>query len=161
MYRHAHIEWAAVYKKLSKNPIKLLSLYQMEEGGGEPDVVVLDSKSFEVIFYDFSIESPKGCRSLCYDRDALLSRKDHLPLNSVLDMVNTMGLELLNEEQYQKLQTIFSFDLKTSSWIYTPNEIRQKGGALFCDYRYDRVFIYHNGAQSYYSSRGFRALLRI
>lgn len=161
MYRHAHIEWAAVYKKLSKNPIKLLSLYQMEEGGGEPDVVVLDSKSFEVIFYDYSIESPKGRRSLCYDRDALLSRKDHLPLNSVLDMVNIMGLELLNEEQYQKLQTIFSFDLKTSSWIYTPNEIRQKGSALFCDYRYGRVFIYHNDAQSYYSSRGFRALLRI
>lgn len=161
MYRHTHIEWDEVSKKLLKNPIKLLSLYQMEESGGEPDVVVLDSKSFEIIFYDCSIESPQGRRSLCYDREALLSRKDHLPVNSVLDLVNTMGLELLNEEQYWKLQAIFSFDLKTSSWIYTPNELRQRGGALFCDHRYGRVFTYHNGAHSYYSSRGFRALLRI
>ena len=161
MYRHTHIEWDEVSKKLLKNPIKLLSLYQMEESGGEPDVVVLDSKSFEIIFYDCSIESPQGRRSLCYDREALLSRKDHLPVNSVLDLVNTMGLELLNEEQYWKLQAIFSFDLKTSSWIYTPNELRQSGGALFCDHRYGRVFTYHNGAQSYYSSRGFRALLRV
>ena len=148
-------------KKLESNPEKLWSLNEMERTEGEPDVVGYDEKSREYLFIDCSAESPKGRRSLCYDRDALNSRKEHKPANSAIDLANEIGLEILTEEQYRGLQTLGNFDLKTSSWIKTPNEIRKLGGAIFCDKRYNTVFLYHNGAESYYAARGFRGILRV
>jgi len=159
--RHKGINWSDVQAKLEANPGKLKSLAQMEDTGGEPDVIGFDKKSGEFIFVDCAAESPKGRRSVCYDREALESRKEHPPKNSAMDMAATMGVELLTEEQYQQLQTLGEFDLKTSSWVQTPAAIRKLGGALFCDRRYDRVFLYHNGAQSYYAARGFRGLLKV
>jgi len=161
MNRHKGIEWAKIQSKLEKNPDKLSSLYQMEESGGEPDVVAYDKKKDEYVFYDCAEESPKGRRSFCYDRAALNSRKEHKPKNSVLDMANEMGVEILSEEEYRELQTMGKFDLKTSSWVKTPDDIRKLGGAIFCDRRYDTVFKYHNGAESYYAARGFRASLKV
>jgi len=161
MNRHKDIEWANVQAKLEANPEKLWSLSKMEETGGEPDVVGHDKKTDEYIFYDCSAESPKGRRSVCYDREALESRKKHKPENNAVDMANDMGIELLTEEQYRELQKHENFDLKTSSWVHTPAEIRKLGGALFCDRRYDTVFVYHNGAESYYAARGFRGSLRV
>lgn len=161
MNRHPDMEWGKVQAKLEDSPDKLWSLYEMERTGGEPDVVDYDGKKNEFLFYDCSAESPKGRRSLCYDRQALESRKKHPPENSVMDMVATMGIELLTEEQYRKLQQFGPFDLKTSSWVQTPTDIRERGGALFCDSRYGHVFVYHNGADSYYSSRGFRGSLSV
>jgi hypothetical protein len=161
MNRHKGIAWAKVQAKLEANVDKLWSLSEMERTGGEPDVVGQDNKSGEFIFYDCSDESPKGRRSICYDRQALESRKEHKPENSVLDRANEMGIELLSEEQYRELQQLGDFDRKTSSWVKTPAEIRNLGGALFCDRRYDHVFVYHNGADSYYANRGFRGLLRV
>jgi len=161
--RHEGIEWNAVQKKLESVEAekKIWSLHEMEKTGGEPDVVDYDKKTDEYIFYDCTAESPKGRRSLCYDRAALESRKEHKPANSAVDMADTMGIELLTEEQYRKLQQLGKFDLKTSSWVQTPAAIRKLGGAIFCDRRYDQVFMYHNGAESYYAARGFRGLLRI
>jgi len=159
--RHKGIEWASVLAKLQANPGKLWSLNEMEETGGEPDVVGYDSNTGEYIFYDYSAESPKGRRSVCYDRDALESRKEHQPENSAIDMADAMGIEILTEDEYRALQQHGNFDLKTSSWIITPAEIRKLGGALFADRRYNTVFVYHNGAQSYYSARGFRGSLRV
>ena len=159
--RHAKIDWAKLQAKLEANPEKLWSLYEMERTGGEPDVVGHDAKSGEYIFFDCSAESPKGRRSLCYDRKALDSRKEHKPQSSALDMAAAMGVELLTEEQYRELQQLGEFDLKTSSWIQTPPAIRKLGGAIFCDRRYDTVFVYHNGAESYYAARGFRGALRV
>jgi hypothetical protein len=159
--RHKGINWSDVQAKLEANPGKLKSLAQMEDTGGEPDVIGFDKKSGEFIFVDCAAESPKGRRSVCYDREALESRKEHPPKNSAMDMAATMGVELLTEEQYRQLQTLGEFDLKTSSWVQTPAAIRKLGGALFCDRRYDRVFLYHNGAQSYYAARGFRGLLKV
>ena len=161
MDRHKSVEWAKVQTRLETNTIKLKSLYAMEETGGEPDVVEFDKKTGEYIFYDCSTESPKGRRSLCYDRDALNSRKEFKPVNSVIDMATEMGVELLTEAQYRALQQIEKFDTKTSSWIKTPDGIRKLGGAIFCDRRYDTVFTYHNGAESYYAARGFRSLLKV
>ncbi|PFP15657.1 hypothetical protein COJ96_27695 [Bacillus sp. AFS073361] len=161
MNRHEGIEWAEVQARLEVNPEKLWSLHEMEETGGEPDVVGHDQKTGEFIFYDCSVESPKGRRSLCYDRAALESRKQHKPANSVIDLAAAMGVELLTEEQYRELQTLGNFDLKSSSWVQTPANIRKLGGAIFCDRRYDTVFVYHNGADSYYAARGFRAALRV
>jgi hypothetical protein len=161
MNRHKDIEWAKLQAKLEANTEKLWSLNEMEETGGEPDVVVHDKKTGEYIFYDCSAESPKDRRSLCYDREALDSRKEHKPQNSVMDMAAEMGIELLSEEQYRDLQKLGKFDTKTSSWVKTPSDIRKLGGAIFCDYRYGNVFVYHNGAESYYAVRGFRGLLRI
>jgi hypothetical protein len=161
MNRHNGIAWAQVQAKLEANIDKLWSLNEMERTGGEPDVVGQDNKSGEFIFYDCSDESPKGRRSMCYDRQALESRKEHKPENSVLDNANEIGIELLSEEQYRELQKLGDFDRKTSSWVKTPAEIRNLGGALFCDRRYDHVFVYHNGADSYYANRGFRGLLRV
>lgn len=161
MQRHKGIKWTDVEKSLVGNPQKLHPLQQMEETGGEPDVVLLDKKSSEYTFVDCSVESPKGRRSICYDRDALNERKEHKPKNSAMDMAKEMGIELLTEEQYRALQKLGEFDLKTSSWIITPDDIRQLGGALFCDRRYDTVFTYHNGASSYYAARGFRGLLKV
>lgn len=161
MNRHKGIEWVKVQTKLEANPDKLWSLNEMELTGGEPDVIAYDKKSDEYIFYDCSEESPKGRRSLCYDRAALNSRKEHKPKNSALDMADVMGIEILNEEQYRELQKLGKFDMKTSSWVKTPDNIRKLGGAIFCDYRYDTVFVYHNGAESYYAARGFRGLLRV
>ncbi len=161
MNRHKGIEWNKVLAKLEANPDKLWSLNEMELTGGEPDVIAYDKKSGEYIFYDCSEESPKGRRSLCYDRAALNSRKEHKPKNSAMDMVAEMGIEILNEEQYRELQKLGRFDMKTSSWVKTPDEIRKLGGAIFCDYRYDTVFVYHNGAESYYAARGFRGMLRV
>lgn len=161
MNRHKGIKWVEVQTKLEADPGKLWSLNEMEVTGGEPDVVSYDKKSDEYIFYDCSAESPKGRRSLCYDEDALESRKQHKPKDSALNMAAYMGIELLNEEQYRYLQTLGEFDLKTSSWIVTPGNIRELGGALFCDRRYNTVFTYHNGAESYYAARGFRASLRV
>jgi len=158
--RHPGVEWGNVVAKLDANPEKLWSLNEMENTGGEPDVVGFDTAGGEVIFYDCAAESPKGRRSLCYDRAALDSRKEYKPANSVLDMAAEMGIELLNEEQYRGLQQLGSFDTKTSSWIKTPAEIRNLGGAVFCDRRYNHVFLYHNGADSYYAVRGFRGLLK-
>ena len=155
------IEWAKVKARLEANPEKLWSLDEMEATGGEPDVVGYDKKTGEYIFYDCSAESPKERRSLCYDREALESRKEHKPKNSAIDMAAEMGIELLTEEQYRELQTLGEFDLKTSSWIKTPSAIRELGGAVFCDRRYNNVFLYHNGAESYYAVRGFRGSLRI
>lgn len=159
--RHKDLDWATVQAKLEANPDKLWSLQEMERTGGEPDVIGLDNKTGEYIFYDCAEESPKGRRSICYDREALESRKEHKPKNTALDMANAMGIELLTEEQYRELQQLGTFDLKTSSWIQTPAEIRKFGGALFCDCRYNHVFVYHNGAESYYGVRGFRGTLRV
>jgi hypothetical protein len=159
--RHTGMEWAEVQAKLEAHQEKLWSLHQMESTGGEPDVVGHDAQTGEYIFYDCSAESPKGRRSICYDREALESRKEHKPANSVIDMAASMGIELLTEEQYRELQTLGNFDLKSSSWVQTPANIRKLGGALFCDRRYDTVFVYHNGAESYYAARGFRGLLRV
>jgi hypothetical protein len=161
MNRHKGLEWAKVQAKLEANIEKLWSLNEMEKTGGEPDVVGHDQKRGEYIFYDCSAESPKGRRSLCYDREALESRKEYKPKNSATDMASAMGIELLREEQYRELQKLGNFDTKTSSWIITPSDIRTLGGALFCDRRYDTVFVYHNGAESYYAARGFRGLLRV
>ena len=161
MNRHKGIEWAKVLAKLEANADKLWSLSEMEETGGEPDVVGHDKKTGEYIFYDCSAESPKDRRSICYDRQALDSRKEHKPKTSALDMAAAMGIELLSEEQYRALQQLGNFDTKTSSWIETPSAIRKLGGALFCDRRYDTVFLYHNGAESYYAARGFRGSLRV
>lgn len=161
MNRHKGSEWAKVQAKLEANPEKLWSLNEMERTGGEPDVVGFDKKTGEYIFYDCSAESPKGRRSVCYDREALESRKEHKPENNAMDMAAAMGIELLTEEQYRELQKLGNFDLKTSSWVKTPAEIRKLGGALYCDRRYDTVFVYHNGAESYYAVRGFRGSLRV
>ncbi|MEW6196754.1 MAG: DUF4256 domain-containing protein [Bacteroidota bacterium] len=159
--RHKSIKWAKVEAKLEATPEKLWSLYEMERTGGEPDVVGYDEQTGEYIFFDCSAESPKDRRSLCYDREALESRKEHKPKDNAADMSATMGIELLTEEQYRELQKLGEFDLKTSSWVKTPPDIRKLGGALFCDRRYGRVFVYHNGAESYYAVRGFRGLLRV
>ncbi|WP_025026041.1 DUF4256 domain-containing protein [Caldalkalibacillus mannanilyticus] len=161
MNRHQDLEWAQVQSKLEANPEKLWSLNEMESTGGEPDVIGHDQEKDEYIFCDCSEESPKGRRSVCYDREALESRKKHKPENSVMDMATDMGIELLTEEQYRELQKLGHFDLKTSSWVKTPEKIRKLGGALFCDRRYDTVFVYHNGAESYYAARGFRGSLRV
>ncbi|HHW46872.1 MAG TPA: DUF4256 domain-containing protein [Clostridiales bacterium] len=161
MNRHERLEWDRVQEKLKANPQKLWSLNEMEITGGEPDVVGFDENTGEVIFCDCSAESPKGRRSLCYDREALESRKEHKPKGSAVDMALAMGIELLTEEEYRKLQLLGEFDTKTSSWIKTPDNIRKLGGALFCDRRYNTVFVYHNSAESYYSSRGFRGMLRV
>lgn len=161
MHRHEGVEWDKVQAKLDANPEKLWSLNEMEITGGEPDVVEYDKKKDEYIFYDCSAESPKGRRSVCYDREALESRKKHKPENNAIDMATAMGIELLTEEQYRALQKLENFDRKTSSWVQTPSDIRELGGALFCDYRYGHVFVYHNGADSYYAARGFRGSLRV
>lgn len=161
MNRHEGLEWAAVEAKLERDAEKLWSLYEMERTGGEPDVTIYDKETGEYIFCDCSAESPKGRRSVCYDRDALESRKQHKPQNSALDMAADMGIEILTEEQYRELQRLGKFDTKTSSWVKTPDHIRQLGGAIFCDRRYDTVFVYHNGADSYYGVRGFRGSLRV
>lgn len=159
--RHTGLEWANVQAKLEANTDKLWSLGEMERTGGEPDVIAHDNKTDEYIFYDCSAETPKGRRSLCYDREALESRKEYKPENNAVDMAASMGIELLTEAQYRELQTFGKFDTKTSSWVKTPAEIRKLGGAIFCDCRYDHVFTYHNGAESYYAVRGFRGLLRV
>mgnify|MGYP001160560948 CR=1 FL=1 len=159
MGRHKGIDWNKVEAKLMSKPAKLTALYEMEETGGEPDVVGYDKKKDEYIFYDCSPESPKGRRSICYDHQALASRKEHKPADSALNMAAEIGIEILTEEEYRELQKLGEFDLKTSSWIYTPPAIRKLGGALFCDRRYNAVFVYHNGAESYYGARGFRGKL--
>lgn len=159
--RYKDIEWPKVQEKLEANPQKLWSLNEMESTGGEPDVVAYDKKTGEYIFYDCSAESPKDRRSLCYDREALNSRKEHKPKNSAMDMAAAMGIEILTEEEYRELQQLGTFDAKTSSWIKTPSAIRELGGALFCDRRYNTVFVYHNGAESYYAARGFRGSLKV
>lgn len=161
MIRHIDLDWAEVREKLEANAEKLWSLHQMELTGGEPDVVGYDAETDEFIFFDCSAESPKGRRSVCYDREALESRKQHKPENSVMDMVAAMGIELLTEEQYRELQKLGNFDTKTSSWLKTPSDIRLHGGAIFGDFRYGNVFVYHNGAESYYAGRGFRGSLRV
>ena len=161
MNRHKGLEWAKVQAKLEVNAEKLWSLNEMERTGGEPDVVGHDKKTGEYIFYDCSAESPRGRRSVCYDREALDSRKEHKPEDNAMDMAAAMGIELLTEEQYRELQKLGHFDTKTSSWVKTPSDIRKLGGALFCDRRYDTVFVYHNGAESYYAARAFRGWLRV
>ncbi len=159
--RHKGLEWTKVQAKLEANSEKLWSLNEMERTGGEPDVVGHDKKTGEYIFYDCSAESPKVRRSVCYDREALESRKEHKPKNNAIDMAAAIGIELLSEEQYRELQELGEFDTKTSSWVKTPSDIRKLGGALFCDRRYDHVFMYHNGAESYYGARAFRGSLRV
>jgi len=159
--RHANLDWAKVEARLHASPEKLWSLHEMEQTGGEPDVVLQDAKTGETVFYDCAAESPKGRRSLCYDREALDSRKENKPENSAMDMAASMGVELLAEDEYRELQKLGNFDMKTSSWVKTPPEIRKLGGALFCDRRYNTVFLYHNGAESYYAARGFRGKLRV
>ncbi len=161
MNRHKGLEWVKVQAKLESNPEKLWSLNEMERTGGEPDVVGHDKTTGEYFFYDCSAESPKGRRSLCYDGEALESRKKHKPETSAMDMAAAMGIELLAEEQYRGLQKFGNFDTKTSSWVKTPSDIRKLGGAIFADYRYGHVFVYHNGAESYYAARGFRGSLRV
>ncbi len=161
MNRHKGVEWANVEAKLKANKEKLWSLSEMERTAGEPDVVGFDKKTGKFIFYDCSAESPKDRRSFCYDREALESRKEHKPKDSAIDMAATMGIEILTEEQYRELQKLGTFDLKTSSWVKTPADIRKHGGAIFCDRRYDTVFVYHNGAESYYTARGFRGTLTV
>ncbi|HTF27279.1 MAG TPA: DUF4256 domain-containing protein [Flavitalea sp.] len=161
MNRHKGIEWAKVQAKLEANTEKLWSLDEMEITGGEPDVVGHDKKTDEYVFYDCSAESPKGRRSVCYDHEALEARKEHKPENSAVEMADDMGIELLKEEQYRELQKLGKFDTKTSSWVKTPADIRKLGGAIFADFRYGNVFVYHNGAESYYAARGFRGSLRV
>ena len=161
MNRHKGLEWGKVQAKLEVNAGKLWSLNEMERTGGEPDVVSHDKKTGEYIFYDCSAESPKGRRSVCYDREALESRKEHKPKNNAIDMAADMGIEILTEEQYRELQKLGNVDTKTSSWVKTPANIRKLGGALFCDRRYDTVFVFHNGAESYYAGRAFRGSLRV
>jgi len=161
MNRHKGLEWTKVQAKLEANPEKLYSVNEMEITGGEPDVVGHDKKTGEYIFYDCSAESPKDRRSLCYDHEALEKRKEHKPVDSAINMAADMGIELLTEEEYRDLQKLGKFDAKTSSWIITPSDIRKLGGALFCDRRYNTVFVYHNGAESYYAARGFRGSLRV
>jgi hypothetical protein len=161
MHRHQGLEWAKVQERLEANPEKLWSLHEMESTGGEPDVAGYDKNTGEFIFYDCSAESPAGRRSLCYDHEALKARKEHKPKDSAMNMAAAMGVEILSEEQYRELQQLGEFDTKTSSWINTPAAIRKLGGALFCDRRYDHVFVYHNGAESYYAARGFRSSLRV
>ena len=161
MNRHKGIEWAKVQAKLEAKPEKLWSLHEMERTGGEPDVVGHDKKTGEYTFYDCSPESPDGRRSFCYDRAALDARKEHKPKNSAMEMASAIGIEILTEEEYRALQKLGKFDTKTSSWVRTPAEIRKLGGAIFCDRRYDHVFVYHNGAESYYAARGFRGSLRV
>ena len=161
MNRHKGLDWAKVQGRLEANPEKLRSLHEMERTGGEPDVVGQDKKTGEYIFYDCSEESPKGRRSFCYDREALEKRKEHKPKDSAIDVADAMGIELLTEEEYRGLQKLGEFDTKTSSWVKTPAAIRKLGGALFCDRRYDTVFVYHNGADSYYGARAFRGSLRV
>ena len=160
MNRHKGLEWAKIQAKLEGNIEKLWSLNEMERTGGEPDVVGHDKKTGEYIFYDCSPESPGGRRSLCYDREALEARKEHKPKNNVIDLAADIGIELLSEEQYRDLQKLGKFDLKTSSWVQTPSDIRKLGGAIYADYRYGHIFVYHNGAESYYAARGFRGSLR-
>jgi hypothetical protein len=159
--RHKGLEWAKVLARLEANPEKLWSLHEMEKTGGEPDVVGQDRKTGEVVFYDCAAETPKGRRSICFDPEALESRKEHKPKDSALGMAAAMGVEILSEEEYRELQNLGEFDTKTSSWVKTPPAIRDRGGALFCDRRYDTVFLYHNGAESYYAVRGFRASLKV
>ena len=161
MKRHEGLDWAKVQAKLEANPEKLWSLHEMERTGGEPDVVGQDEKTGEIIFYDCAAESPKGRRNVCYDREALESRKEFKPADSAMDMAAAMGIEVLTEEQYRELQKLGNFDMKTSSWVKTPAEIRKLGGAIFADRRYDHVFVYHNGAESYYGARAFRGSLRV
>lgn len=161
MNRHEGLEWPAVHTKLEAKPEKLWSLNEMEQSGGEPDVIGYDQNTREYIFCDCSAESPVGRRNLCYDHEALESRKEHKPQGNAMDAASAMGIEILTEEQYRMLQQLGKFDLKTSSWIVTPPEIRKLGGALFCDRRYNHVFVYHNGAESYYGARGFRGSLRV
>lgn len=161
MNRHKGLEWTNVQAKLQASTGKLWSLNEMERTGGEPDVVGFDKKTGEYLLYDCAPESPQGRRSLCYDREALESRKEHKPKDSALNMAAAMGVEILTEKQYRELQQLGNFDTKTSSWVKTPTDIRKRGGALFCDRRYDTVFVYHNGAESYYAARGFRSELRI
>lgn len=161
MGRHANLTWADVQTRLEAKPDKLWSLQQMESTGGEPDVVGLDEDTGEVLFYDCSAQSPEGRRSLCYDQVALEARKANKPADSAMNMAAAMGIDLLTEVEYRYLQTLGEFDTKTSSWVKTPPEIRELGGALFCDRRYDHVFVYHNGADSYYGARGFRGVLRV
>lgn len=159
--RHKGIEWSKVEERLKSRTEKLRSLHEMEQTGGEPDVIGQDRESGEILFCDCSLQSPKGRRSICYDRQALEARKKHPPENSAMDLAGTMGVEMLTEEQYRELQKLGPFDITTSSWLKTPPDVRERGGAIFGDYRYGRVFIYHNGADSYYASRGFRGLLRV
>ncbi len=161
MDRHRGLAWSMVQARLEANAEKLWSINEMERTGGEPDVVGQDRKTGEIIFYDCSAESPRGRRSVCYDREALESRKEHRPEHNAVDMAAAMGIEMLTEEQYRDLQKLGAFDLKTSSWVKTGTNIRNLGGALFCDRRYDTVFVYHNGAESYYAARGFRGSLRV
>ncbi|SDT06978.1 Protein of unknown function [Mucilaginibacter mallensis] len=161
MNRHKNLEWTNVQAKVEADTEKLWSVNEMEQTGGEPDVVGYDTKTGEYIFYDCSAESPKGRRSLCYDREAHAARKEFKPENTAVDVANGIGIELLSEEQYQELQKLGKFDTKTSSWVKTPADIRKLGGAIFCDRRYDTVFVYHNGAESYYAARGFRGSLRV
>jgi hypothetical protein len=161
MNRHKDLEWAEVQAKLEPNTEKLWSLNEMERTGGEPDIVGHDKTTGEYIFYDCSAESPNGRRSLCYDREALESRKEHKPENSAIDMAAAMGIVILSEEQYREMQKLGNFDTKTSSWVKTPSDIRKLGGAIFADFRYGNVFVYHNGADSYYAARGFRGSLRV
>ena len=159
--RHQSLDWAGVQAKLESHPEKLWSLHEMERTGGEPDVVGHDKQSGEYIFFDCSAESPQGRRSFCYDREALEARKEHKPKNNAMDAAAAIGIELLTEEQYRELQKLGAFDTKTSSWVKTPAAIRKLGGAIFCDRRYDTVFVYHNGAESYYAARAFRGCLRV
>jgi hypothetical protein len=161
IHRHKDIEWEEIQAKLEAHPEKLWSLYEMEHTGGEPDVVGFDDKTGNYMFYDCSPESPKGRRSLCYDREALDKRKEYKPANSAMDMAREMGVELMDEAHYRTLQSLGNFDMKTSSWLKTPDTIRKLGGAIFGDYRYGTVFIYHNGAESYYAVRGFRGVLKV
>ncbi|EGA90563.1 hypothetical protein GPDM_04359 [Planococcus donghaensis MPA1U2] len=161
MNRHESIEWEPIQEKLEAHSDKLWALFEMERTGGEPDVVEFDQVNDEYIFYDCSAESPSGRRSICYDQKALDARKKNKPDNNAVTMASNMGIELLTEEQYRALQKLGTFDSKTSSWVSTPAEVRDRGGALFCDFRYGQVFLYHNGADSYYGARGFRGLLRV
>lgn len=159
--RHRGLEWAEIRKRLEADTKKLWSLFQMEQTEGEPDVIGIDGKTGEFLFVDCCAESPKGRRSICYDQAALEARKEHKPANSAMNLAKSMGVEILTEEEYRLLQQLGNFDLKTSSWVKTPDNIRKRGGALFCDRRYDTVFLYHNGADSYYAARGFRAMVRV
>lgn len=161
MTRHQNLNWTEIQKKLDENPQKIWVLNEMEKTGGEPDVIGFDEKTKEYIFCDCSLESPKGRRSTCYDYEAQEARKEHKPENNAIEMAKAIGIEILTEEQYKTLQRLGNFDTKTSSWIKTPTEIRELGGAIFCDRRYNTVFVYHNGAESYYAARGFRGLLKV